>query len=62
MASRRKRALAVAVGAIVVYLLVIVAVVLAAPELLASVLIGGIGGAFGVAVGMGIVAYARSES
>ena len=60
-ARRRKRALIVAVGAVVVYLVVVVAVVLAAPELLASVLIGGIGGALGVAVGMGVVAYARSE-
>ena len=61
-ARRRKRALTVAVGAAVAYLLVIVAVVFAVPELLASVLIGGIGGALGVAVGMGVVAYARSES
>ena len=59
---RRRRALAVAIGAVAAYLLVVVAVVLAAPELLASVLIGGIGGALGVAVGMGVAAYTRSES
>ena len=58
---RRNRALAVAVGAVVAYLFVIVTVVLAAPELLTSVLIGGIGGALGIAVGMGIVAFARIE-
>ena len=57
-ARRRKRALVVAVGAIVVHLIVIV---IAVPELLASVLIGGIGGALGVTVGMGVGAYARSE-
>jgi hypothetical protein len=58
---RRKRALAVAVGAVIVYLLVVVAVVLFAPELLTSVLIGGIGGALGVAVGIGSAAYARGS-
>jgi hypothetical protein len=49
----------VAVGAVVVYLLVVVAVVLFAPELLASVLIGG---ALGVDVGRGVAVYARNES
>jgi hypothetical protein len=60
-ARRRRRALAVAVGAVVVYLLVVVAVVLLAPDLLASVLIGGVGGALGVAVGIGSAVYARSS-
>ena len=35
----------------------VVVVVLFAPELLTSVLIGGIGGALGVAAGVGITAY-----
>jgi hypothetical protein len=61
-ARRRKRALAVAAGAVAAYLLMVVAVVLVTPELLASVLIGGIGGVLGIAVGMGVAAYARSES
>jgi hypothetical protein len=61
-ARHRERALAVAVGAVVVYLLMVVAVVLVAPELLASVLISGVGGVLGVAVGMGVAAYARNES
>jgi len=60
-ARRRKRALALAVGAVIVYLLVVVAVVLAVPELLASVLIGGVGGVLGVAVGIGVSTYARPE-
>ena len=60
-ARRRERALIVAVGAAIAYLLVVVAVVLTAPELLASVLIGGIGGVLGVAAGIGVVAYARSK-
>ncbi len=51
-ARRRKRALTVAVGAVAAYLLVIVTVVLVAPDLLASVLVGGIGGALGVVIGM----------
>lgn len=59
--SARKRALALAVGALVAYLLVVVAVMLAAPDLLVSVLIGGIGEALGVAVGMGVGADAQSE-
>ena len=53
---------ALAVAAVVVYLLVVVTVVFTAPELLASVLIGGIGGMLGVAAGIGVVADARSES
>jgi len=60
-AHRRKRALTLAVGAVVAYLVVVVAVVLVAPELLASVLIGGVGGALGVAVGIGSAVYARSS-
>ena len=60
-ARRRERALVIAVGAAIAYLLVVVAVVLTAPELLASVLIGGIGGVLGVAAGIGVVAYARSK-
>ena len=56
-ARRRKRALAVAVGAVVAYLLVVVAVVLAAPNLLANVLIGGVGGTLGIAVGIGVAAF-----
>jgi hypothetical protein len=39
----------------------VVVVVLFAPELLTSVLIGGIGGALGIAVGIGVAAYSRSE-
>jgi uncharacterized membrane protein (DUF485 family) len=60
-ARRRKRALAVAVGTVVAYLLVLVAVVLLAPELLASVLIGGVSAALGVAIGIGVSAYALPE-
>lgn len=61
-ARRQDRALIVAVGAAIAYLLVVVAVVFTAPDLLASVLIGGIGGALGVAAGIGVEAYSRSES
>lgn len=50
------------VGALAVYIVVLVAVFFVAPGLLASVLIGGIGGALGVAVGTGVAVYARSES
>lgn len=46
------------VGALAAYLVVLVAVFLIAPELLASVLIGGVGGAFGVAVGTSAAVYA----
>ena len=60
-ASLRKRALTVAIGAVAAYLLVVVAVVLAAPELLANVLVGGVGGALGVAVGIGSAAYVRGS-
>ena len=60
-ARLRKPALYLAAGAVVAYLLVVVVIVLFAPELLASVLIGGVGGIFGVAVGIGVAAYARSE-
>ena len=56
-ARLRKPALFLAGGAVVAYLLVVVVVVLFAPELLTSVLIGGIGGALGVAAGVGITAY-----
>ena len=51
----------VVVGALAAYLVVLVAVFLLAPELLASVLIGGIGGALGVAVGTGVAVYAHGE-
>jgi hypothetical protein len=61
-ARRRERAFIVAVGAAIAYLLVVVAVVFTAPDLLTSVLIGGVGGVLGVAVGMGVAAYVRSES
>ena len=57
-ARRRKRALYLAGGAVVTYLVVVAVVVLFAPQLLASVLIGGIGGMLGVAVGIGVAAYA----
>ena len=60
-ARLRKRALYLAVGTVVAYLLVVVAVVLAAPDLLASVLIGGIGAALGVAVGISGAVYTRSS-
>ena len=61
-ARRRERALIVTVGAAIAYLLVVIAVVFTAPELLASVLTGGIGGALGVAAGIGATTYARSGS
>ncbi len=48
-----------AAGALVAYLVVVVAVIFVAPGLLTSVLIGGITGALGVAVGIGGVVYAR---
>ena len=51
----------VAVGAVAAYLVVLVAVFFVVPELLASFLIGGIGGALGVAVGTGVAVYARNE-
>jgi hypothetical protein len=60
--NRRERALIVAVGASIAYPLVVVAVVFTAAELLASVLIGGVGGVLGVAAGIGGAAYSRSES
>jgi hypothetical protein len=60
-ARLRRRAFDLAVGVVGAYLLVVVAVVFAAPGLLASVLIGAIGGVLGVAVGIGVAAYARSE-
>lgn len=41
-----------AVGAVVAYLLVVVGIVLFAPELLASVLISGIGAALGITIGI----------
>jgi chromosome segregation ATPase len=49
----------VAVGAVVAYLVVLVAVYLLAPDLVASVVIGGIAGALGVAVGTGVAVSAR---
>jgi uncharacterized membrane protein (DUF485 family) len=57
----RNRALYLAVGALVAYLLVVVAVVLTAPELLASVLIGGGGAALGFVAGIGVLAYVWPE-
>jgi uncharacterized membrane protein (DUF485 family) len=56
-----KRALYLAVATLVTYLGVALVVVLAAPGLLASVLIGGVSAALGVAVGIGVSAYARPE-
>lgn len=61
-ARRRDRALIVAVGAAITYLIGVIAVVFTAPDLFASVLIGGVGGVLGVAGGIGVAAYARSES
>lgn len=49
----------VAVGAIVAYLVVLVTVFLLVPELLASVVIGGIAGVLGIAVGTGVAVYTR---
>lgn len=49
----------IAVGALVAYLVVLVAVVFLAPGLLATVVIGGITGALGVGVGTGVALYAR---
>jgi hypothetical protein len=51
----RKRALYLAVGA---YLLVVVGIVFAAPELLASVLIGGVGRVLGIGVGTAVAVSA----
>jgi hypothetical protein len=48
-----------AVGAAVAYLVVLVAVFFLASDLVASVLIGGIAGALGVAVGTGVAVSAR---
>ena len=61
-ARLRKPAFYLAGGAVVAYLVVVVVVVLAAPELLASVLIGGVGGTLGVAAGIGSVVYVRGSS
>jgi hypothetical protein len=52
----------VVVGAVVAYLVVLATVFLLAPELLASVLIGGITGLLGVAVGTGIAVYIRGAT
>lgn len=49
----------VAVGALVAYLVVLVAVFFLAPDLVASVVIGGIAGALGVAVGTGVAVSVR---
>jgi hypothetical protein len=49
----------VAVGALVTYLVVLVAVFFLAPEFVASVVIGGIAGVLGVAVGTGVAVSAR---
>jgi phage shock protein A len=49
----------VAAGALAVYLLVLVVVLVVAPGLLVSVLVGGATGALGVAVGIGGMVYAR---
>jgi hypothetical protein len=49
----------VAVGALVAYLVVLVAVFFFASDLVASVVIGGIAGALGVAVGTGVAVSAR---
>ena len=50
------------VGALAAYIVVLVVVFFVAPDLVASVLIGGIGGALGVAVGTGVTVYARGTS
>jgi uncharacterized protein (UPF0335 family) len=49
----------VAVGAVVAYLVILVGVFVVAPDLVASVVIGGIAGALGVAVGTGVAVSAR---
>jgi chromosome segregation ATPase len=49
----------VAVGALAAYLVVLVGMYLLAPDLVASVAIGGIAGALGVAVGTGVAVSAR---
>jgi chromosome segregation ATPase len=49
----------VAVGAVVAYLVVLIGVYFLVPDLVASVLIGGIAGALGVAVGAGVTVSAR---
>ena len=51
--------LCVAVGALAAYLVVLVAVLVLAPGLLVSVLVGGITGALGVVAGIGGMVYAR---
>ena len=51
----------IALAALLAYLLVLIWVVLSAPELLVSVLIGGVGAILGVAAGIGGAAYARSS-
>jgi hypothetical protein len=56
-ARSRRRALDLAVVAVGAYLLV-VAVVFAAPELLAGVLIGGVDGILGIGVGTAVAASA----
>ena len=50
-----------AAGAVGVYLVVVVAVAVLAPGLVASALIGGFTGALGVAVGIGVALYARGS-
>ena len=49
----------VAVGVVVAYLVVLVGVFVVVPDLVASVVIGGIAGALGVAVGTGVAVSAR---
>jgi hypothetical protein len=49
----------VAVGAVVAYLMVLVGVYFLASDLVASVVVGGIAGALGVAVGTGVAVSAR---
>lgn len=49
----------VAIGAMVVYLLMLIMVFFVASELVMTVLIGGVGGAFGVVVGTAVAIYAR---
>jgi hypothetical protein len=51
----------VALVSLLAYLVVLIWVVLSAPELLVSVLIGGVGAILGVAAGIGGAAYARSS-
>ena len=60
-ARRRKPALYLALGALGGYLLLLLVIVLLAPALLASVLVGGLGVILGLAFGVGGVTYLRGS-